>query len=312
MPIERKLAAIMFTDIVGFTKIMGNDETTALSILGNQQSLLNPTVEKHKGNIIKKMGDGLLIEFPSTVEAVECAIQMQDLLKSYNLGWDNEKVQTMVLATADPVIYTVNSESYLQGMLGTGRVDAYTALTTPLFPKIEYVGEDLLSGDDNIINSGEEAEIFIILFNDPEWGLATNLHATLTENNPYVDIINSTIDYGDISPGEAMIIEPFIVQFDTNLSNVDINFDLNITSNESGYIQYTSIIPLSYFVEEVSVLIGDLNQDEIINILDIVYLVNIILGSDPGDSYALEAGDINQDGSNNIQDIVLLLNMILN
>ena len=45
-----------------------------LSILENQQSLINPIVEEHKGTIIKKMGDGFLIEFPSTVEAVECAI----------------------------------------------------------------------------------------------------------------------------------------------------------------------------------------------------------------------------------------------
>jgi class 3 adenylate cyclase len=87
--IERKLAAIMFTDIVGFTKIMRNDETTALSILENQQSLINPIVEEHKGTIIKKMGDGLLIEFPSTVEAVECATEMQDSIKSYNASDDN-------------------------------------------------------------------------------------------------------------------------------------------------------------------------------------------------------------------------------
>jgi len=86
---KRKLAAIMFTDIVGFTKIMGDDESTALSILENQQSLINPIVEEHKGTIIKKMGDGLLIEFPSTVEAVECATQMQESIKTYNLSNDN-------------------------------------------------------------------------------------------------------------------------------------------------------------------------------------------------------------------------------
>ena len=87
--IERKLAAIMFTDIVGFTKIMGDDETAALSILENQKSLINPIVNQHKGNIIKNTGDGFLIDFPSTVEAVECAIQMQDSIKSYNTSDDN-------------------------------------------------------------------------------------------------------------------------------------------------------------------------------------------------------------------------------
>jgi hypothetical protein len=79
----------MFTDIVGFTKIMGDDESTALSILENQQSLINPIVEERKGTIIKKMGDGMLIEFPSTVEAVECAILIQNSIKSYNGSVDN-------------------------------------------------------------------------------------------------------------------------------------------------------------------------------------------------------------------------------
>jgi len=91
MSIDRKLAAIMFTDIVGFTKIMGDDETTALSILASQQSLINTLVKEHKGNIIKKTGDGFLIDFPSTVEAVECATQMQDSIRAYNASDDNHE-----------------------------------------------------------------------------------------------------------------------------------------------------------------------------------------------------------------------------
>jgi len=82
--IERKLAAIMFTDIVGYSKICGNDESTALSILDNQESLIKPLVSKHKGNIITTTGDGYLIEFSSSVEAVECAIGMQASIKEYN------------------------------------------------------------------------------------------------------------------------------------------------------------------------------------------------------------------------------------
>ena len=91
MSIERKLAAIMFTDIVGFTKIMGDDEKTALTILEKQQSLLNPIIQEHNGTIIKKMGDGLLIEFPSTVEAVECATKIQTQIKLYNE--DNNNIE---------------------------------------------------------------------------------------------------------------------------------------------------------------------------------------------------------------------------
>ena len=80
----RKLAAIMFTDIVGFTKIMTTSEDTAINILQVQDKIFNPILEKHSGNLLKKMGDGLLIEFSSAVNAVECALKIQSAIKEYN------------------------------------------------------------------------------------------------------------------------------------------------------------------------------------------------------------------------------------
>jgi len=82
--IERKLAAVMFTDIVGFTKIMTTSEDTAINILQAQDEIFNPLLEKHSGNLLKKMGDGLLIEFSSAVNAVECALKIQSAIKDYN------------------------------------------------------------------------------------------------------------------------------------------------------------------------------------------------------------------------------------
>ena len=64
-------------------------------------------------------------------------------------------------------------------------------------------------------------------------------------------------------------------------------------------------------VAEQSVMIGDLNQDELINVLDIVQIVNIILGQEPS-AYQQEAGDLNLDGSLNVLDIVSLVDSILN
>ena len=84
MSVERKLAAVMFTDIVGFTKIMTNSEDTAISILKAQDDIFNPLLEKFSGNLLKKMGDGLLVEFSSAVNAVECALNIQSAIKEYN------------------------------------------------------------------------------------------------------------------------------------------------------------------------------------------------------------------------------------
>ena len=217
----------------------------------------------------------------------------------------------MVLGTADPIIYTVNSENYLNGMLGTGRVDSYYALTTPLFPSIELVGEDIISGNDEIINTGETAEIFLILFNDPEWGNAFNVNATLSTNNENVSIINSNINYGNINSGEAMITEPFIINFNSNINEGEVEFFLHITSNEYDHVKYQTNIPISFIVENNSILLGDLNQDSNLDILDIVQLLNIILNSDTPTNYQLLAGDMNQDQILNILDIVSLVNIIL-
>ena len=82
--IERKLAAVMFTDIVGFTRIMTASEDTAINILKAQDEIFNPLLEEHNGNLLKKMGDGLLVEFSSAVNAVECALKIQASIKNHN------------------------------------------------------------------------------------------------------------------------------------------------------------------------------------------------------------------------------------
>ena len=247
--------------------------------------------------------------------ASPAAASVFGLLKAYNMNWDNEMVKTMVLATADPVIYSVNSENYLNGMLGKGRVDALKAISTPLFPKIEYSGEDIniINDFDGNINPGENIELSVILFNNPEWGDALNAQGVLTCLNPDVNISNQTINFGNIPSGDVGInIEnPFQISFSENLTDSEVIFTLYFISNVDGYIEYNQTLPITLSITENPILAGDLNQDSIINILDVVQLVNIILGNSIASDYQNLAGDINQDGGLNIQDIIILINSIL-
>ena len=75
--IERKLAAIMFTDIAGYTALSAKDSTKASELLKTQRDTLKPIVEKHGGSWMKEIGDGLLIIFDSATSAVECSIAIQ-------------------------------------------------------------------------------------------------------------------------------------------------------------------------------------------------------------------------------------------
>lgn len=82
---QRKHAAIMFTDIVGYTALMGKDENRALSVLQKNREIHKRLIKKYLGELIKEMGDGLLISFPLASDAVRCAQEIQHVIKNENI-----------------------------------------------------------------------------------------------------------------------------------------------------------------------------------------------------------------------------------
>src|SRR6202048_328122 len=83
---QRKLAAIMFTDMVGYSALAQRDEELALQLLEEHRALLRPAFLRHQGQEVKTMGDGFLVEFASAVAAVNCAVELQEALARRNLG----------------------------------------------------------------------------------------------------------------------------------------------------------------------------------------------------------------------------------
>ena len=73
----RQLAAIMFTDIVGYTALMGNDEQKAFTILTKNRSLQKSIIEQFNGRWIKELGDGVMASFNTVSDAVNAAIKIQ-------------------------------------------------------------------------------------------------------------------------------------------------------------------------------------------------------------------------------------------
>ena len=88
----RKLAAILAADVVGFSRLAGADEDRTLARLRALRSdLIDPTIAVHNGRVVKRTGDGSLVEFRSVVDAVRCAIEVQNGMVERNAGLPPER-----------------------------------------------------------------------------------------------------------------------------------------------------------------------------------------------------------------------------
>ena len=86
MTAPRRLAAILAADVAGYSRLMGEDEAGTARAVREHRDAARPIVANHGGRIVKTTGDGLLLEFPSVVAAVECAIAIQKLMVERNAG----------------------------------------------------------------------------------------------------------------------------------------------------------------------------------------------------------------------------------
>jgi TolB-like protein/class 3 adenylate cyclase len=91
----RKLAAILVSDVVGYSRLAGIDEDRVLAQLRTLRSdLIDPTIAVHHGRVVKRTGDGSIVEFRSVVDAVRCAIEVQNGMRERNAGVpDDQKIQ---------------------------------------------------------------------------------------------------------------------------------------------------------------------------------------------------------------------------
>jgi class 3 adenylate cyclase len=122
--VQRRLAAILAADVVGYSRLMGEDEAGTLAALKQRRSeVLVPVVSQHGGRIFKVMGDGVLVEFPSVVDAVECAVEVQRGMAAANAALPAEKQLLLRIGVSLGDVMVEGSDLYGDGVNLAARLE---------------------------------------------------------------------------------------------------------------------------------------------------------------------------------------------
>src|SRR6186997_1348624 len=156
---SRKLAAILAADVVGFSRLVGADEDRTLARLRALRSdMIDPTIAVHRGRVVKRTGDGAIVEFRSVVDAVRCAIEVQNGMVERNAGLPPERrIEFRVGIHLGDVVEEsdgdlmgdgVNIAARLEGLCQAGGIciseDAYRQVRDRMKERFADLGEQAL------------------------------------------------------------------------------------------------------------------------------------------------------------------------
>src|SRR5215510_15046601 len=166
---QRRLAAILAADVVGYSRLMEQDEAGTLAALkACRRDILEPLVAEHRGRIVKLMGDGVLVEFASAVNAVACAVEVQERMIAAN-GGETDGSRPIVLRVGinlgDVVVDGddlygdgVNIAARLEEMAEPGTVYVSQTVRDHVRNKVGLTFEDL--GEQTVKNIAEPLRVY--------------------------------------------------------------------------------------------------------------------------------------------------------
>jgi class 3 adenylate cyclase/ankyrin repeat protein len=170
MTSTRRLAAILAADVAGYSRLMGADEEgTHERLMGHLRDLVDPKIREHRGRIVKNTGDGMLAEFPSVVDAVRCAAEMQRAMADRNAETVEDKRVTFriginlgdVIAEKDDIYGDgVNVAARLEALAEPGGICISRVVRDQIRDKLPYPFED--KGEQSVKNIARSVRVFAL------------------------------------------------------------------------------------------------------------------------------------------------------
>ena len=169
-PVERRLAAILAADVAGYSRLMGADEEGTLERLkALRRELVDPKIAEHQGRIVKTTGDGMLVEFASVVDAVRCAVAVQQAMPERNAGVaaDNRIELRIGINLGDVIVEGddlygdgVNIAARIEALADAGGVCVSNTVHDHVRDRLPFVFEDL--GEQQVKNIARPVRVYAL------------------------------------------------------------------------------------------------------------------------------------------------------
>jgi TolB-like protein/class 3 adenylate cyclase len=168
MASTRRLAAILAADVASYSRLMGADEEGTLERLkALRRELIDPKINEHRGRIVKTTGDGMLVEFPSVVDAVRCAVEVQQAMPERNtgVGPDNRIELRIGINLGDVIVEEddlygdgVNIAARIEALADVGGVFVSNTVHDHVRDRLPFVFEDL--GEQQVKNIARPVRVY--------------------------------------------------------------------------------------------------------------------------------------------------------
>ena len=254
---ERRLTAILAADVVGYSRLMGADETDTFNRLKEvRDELINSHVARHQGRVVKLTGDGMLLEFPSVVNAVTCAVEVQRSIRAWNDKQpDAPPLEFRIGVNLGDVIVEgddiygegVNVAARLQSIADPGGVIISGAVREQVANRLDHTLEEM--GEQWLKNIENPVRTYRVLFDDVtaegNGGAASKLKASHKPSIAVLPFINMSGD-----PEQEYFSDGITEDIITDLSKVS---GLTVVARNSSFTYKGKTIPTQQIARELDV-----------------------------------------------------------
>jgi class 3 adenylate cyclase/tetratricopeptide (TPR) repeat protein len=251
----RRLAAILAADVVGYSRLMeADEESTLAALISHRQELVDPSIARHAGRIVKTMGDGILVEFPSPVEAVRCALEIQQgaarradgIAEDRRIAWRIGINLGDVIAKGNDLYGDgVNIAARLEGLAEPGGICVSRAVRDQVRDRLAVSFADL--GEQQVKNIARPVRCFKLSFNElaapaaPAGASSTHRLRLSIAVLPFVSL-SADPEQGyfadglteDITTDLSRISGSFVISHTTACTYKDKPIDVKVVAQELG------------------------------------------------------------------------------